>query len=336
MKKACIVTGDSFYTDNRLFNLDDPIANRDNCLFPFYLLQKQLLENGYELSTSDLNLPSNSELVLYNEMPRVLPAPSEKQKSFLMLFESELIRPDNWIVENHKAFNTVFTWHDDLVGTNNYSKINFSFDIIKGVSKDLSKKKKLCTLIAGNKKVSHPLELYSKRIEVIRWFEKHHPENFDLYGVGWDRHRFSGPKIIRALNRVTFLTKLFAPKYPSYKGRVDVKKTTLEKYKFAICYENARDIPGYITEKIFDCLFAGCIPVYWGASNISDYIPDNCYVDMRNFNSYEELYLYLIEMNDEDYSFRLNEIELFLNSGKIQDFSAETFAQTVVNKTVIK
>ena len=57
---------------------------------------------------------------------------------------------------------------------------------------------------------------------------------------------------------------------------------------------------------------------------------------MRNFNSYEELYLYLIEMNDEDYTFRLNEIELFLNSEKIQGFSAETFAETVVNQTVIK
>jgi hypothetical protein len=42
---------------------------------------------------------------------------------------------------------------------------------------------------------------------------------------------------------------------------VDSKKNTLEKYKFSICYENARDIPGYITEKIFDCFFAGCVPI---------------------------------------------------------------------------
>ena len=184
--------------------------------------------------------------------------------------------------------------------------------------------------------MKHRLELYSKRIEAIRWFEKKHPNDFDLFGMGWDRFRFRGIKVVRALNKLTWLTKLLAPTYPSYKGPVSEKKIVLEKYKFAICYENGRDIPGYITEKIFDCLFAGCIPVYWGANNISDYIPDNCYVDMRNFNSYEELYLYLIEMNDEDYTFRLNEIELFLNSEKIQGFSAETFAETVVNQTVIK
>jgi hypothetical protein len=48
--------------------------------------------------------------------------------------------------------------------------------------------------------------------------------------------------------------------YLSYKGKIDSKKDTLEKYKFSICYENARDTPGYITEKIFDCFFAANSP----------------------------------------------------------------------------
>jgi hypothetical protein len=32
------------------------------------------------------------------------------------------------------------------------------------------------------------LELYSKRVEAIKWFEKNHPEDFDFYGIGWDRY----------------------------------------------------------------------------------------------------------------------------------------------------
>ena len=336
MKKACIVIGDNFFQKNRLFDLYDPIANRDNCLYPFFLLRQNLDEKGFNLATSDLHPAKESDLVIYFEMPKILPSIDELEKSYLLLFESELIRPDNWELSKHKAFKKVFTWHDSFVGTKNYYKMNFSLLISKKINKDLSRKNKLCTLIAGNKCVKHRLELYSKRIEAIRWFEKKHPNDFDLFGMGWDRFRFRGIKVVRALNKLTWLTKLLAPTYPSYKGPVSEKKIVLEKYKFAICYENGRDIPGYITEKIFDCLFAGCIPVYWGANNISDYIPDNCYVDMRNFNSYEELYLYLIEMNDEDYTFRLNEIELFLNSEKIQGFSAETFAETVVNQTVIK
>jgi hypothetical protein len=32
---------------------------------------------------------------------------------------------------------------------------------------------------------------------------------------------------------------MFKLNYPSYKGKIDSKKDTLEKYKFSICYENA-------------------------------------------------------------------------------------------------
>ena len=72
-----------------------------------------------------------------------------------------------------------------------------------------------------------------------------------------------------------------SPFFPSWKGPIDNKKKVLEQYRFAICYENVQDSPGYITEKIFDCFFAGCIPLYRGASNISDYIPSSCYIDRR-------------------------------------------------------
>jgi hypothetical protein len=334
MKKASLVIGDSFYNNNRLFDLSDPISNRDNCLYPFALLKEKMADNGYDLSTADINEPECSEIVLYNEMPKSLPELGQKTKSYLMIFESELIRPDNWIVNNHKAFQRVFTWHDDYVGRENYSKINFSFEIPLSISKEITKKNKLCTLIAGNKKIQHPKELYSKRVDVIRWFEKNYPQDFDLYGIGWDRYRFSGPIWMRALNKVSFITKLLSLNFPSYRGKVDTKIDTLEKYRFAICYENAYDIPGYITEKIFDCLFAGCIPVYWGANNIEAYIPRDCYIDMRDFHSYEALYSYLVSMSDEAYLRRLGSIESYIQSDLIKQFSSEMFVQTILSHTV--
>jgi len=36
--------------------------------------------------------------------------------------------------------------------------------------------------------------------------------------------------------------------YTSYKGPFKSKIETLKPYKFSICFENAKDIPGYITE----------------------------------------------------------------------------------------
>tara|TARA_R110001632_G_scaffold60284_2_gene146332 strand:+ start:103572 stop:104576 length:1005 start_codon:yes stop_codon:yes gene_type:complete len=333
MEKFSMVVADRFFKENRLFDFNDPIVNRDNCIYPFYLLRNSFRKKGIELSTDDINLPEESSVVIYNEMPKKLPHLDDYHKSYLILFESELIRPDNWNKTKHEAFNKIFTWNDSIVDGIKYFKINFCAELPKTIRKDITHKKKLCTLISGNKRTSHPLELYSKRIEAIRWFEKNHLSEFDLYGVGWNEFIFSGPKIIRALNKIKFFKKIFSPKFPSYKGKVEQKKSTLENYRFSICYENARDIPGYITEKIFDCFFAGCIPVYWGANNIADHIPKECFVDKRDFLSYEAMYDYLVSMSDNEYLERLVSIENFLNSNDANTFSAQFFSDVIVNQT---
>ena len=110
----------------------------------------------------------------------------EKQESINIFAADEVeakAKEDKYIIalkEKHKYFNKIFTWHDELVDNKKYFKLNFSHLFPKSINKDLSKKQKLCTLIAGNKRVKHSLELYSKRVEAIRWFEKNHPEDFDL------------------------------------------------------------------------------------------------------------------------------------------------------------
>ncbi|MGJ0334207.1 glycosyltransferase family 10 [Aliarcobacter cryaerophilus] len=332
MKKACIVVSKS-YQNNKLFDLNDKIINRDNCMYPFWLLKKEFEKYGYDLSTDDINSIVDSEIVIYNEMPKILSNKDEIKKSYLILFESELIRPDNWDLKNHKYFNKIFTWKDDIIDNKKYFKFNFAQEIPKTINKELSKKEKLCTLISGNKKVNHPLELYSKRIEAIRWFEKNHLQDFDFYGIGWDEFR-SENKYVNILLRKSKLSKIFKPSFSSYKGKVDSKKEVLEKYKFAICYENAKDISGYITEKIFDCFFAGCIPIYWGANNITEHIPKDCFIDKREFDTYEELYHYIKNMSDEDYIKYLDNIENFLNSEKAYKFSSEYFINTLL-ETII-
>ena len=106
----------------------------------------------------------------------------------------------------------------------------------------------------------------------------------------------------------------------------------MQNYKFAICYENIKDQNGYITEKIFDCFFAGCVPIYWGAKNITDHIPENCFIDKRKFHTYEELYRYINSMDDITYLSYLDNIEEFLKSSESDPFKAEVFAQTIVTE----
>jgi len=73
----------------------------------------------------------------------------------------------------------------------------------------------------------------------------------------------------------------------------------ISKYKFMICYENCV-YDGYVSEKIFDCMAAGVIPVYLGAPDISSLVPESCFIDRRKFQSDEELHHFLLSLTADD------------------------------------
>ena len=134
------------------------------------------------------------------------------------------------------------------------------------------------------------------------------------------------------LNRLKWLTKLLAPYYPSYKGKVGSKKATYQKYKFSICYENAKDFNGYITEKILDGFLGDTVPVYLGAPNITSHIPKNTFIDKRDFKTYEELYRYIKNMPENEYKNYLDSINKFLKGKDAYPFSAQCFADTLIGE----
>jgi alpha(1,3/1,4) fucosyltransferase len=332
MKKATLVVS-NYLQNNKRFNLDC----RDNINDRFIKLREEFINYGYDLSTDDINKIEDSEIVIYaSNMPIILPKDENIHKSYIILTESSFIRPDNYHKEKHQYFKKVFTWYDGYKYGNKYIKLNIAHKFPENINKDLSTKKKLCILISANKSTPHSKEndLYSKRVDAIRWFEKNHLEDFDLYGIGWNK--LTGSKVIRVLNKIPYFAKIFMQitnkSYPSYKGMVDNKKEVMQKYKFSICYENAKDIPGYITEKIFDSFFAGCIPIYWGADNINDYIPKECFIDKRDFKSYDELYIFIKTMPNEQYIMYLNNIERYIHSEQSYQFKSEGFVKTIIKE----
>jgi hypothetical protein len=328
MDKATIFTP-PLYLKNKQFDFNDPILSRNKDLYPAYLLKKRLADIGFDLSTQDINPPADSSFVIFNEMP---PGPvATKGKRYLLLIECSLIRPDNWDLTRHRGYDKIFTWNDALVDDKKYFKLNIPCNLERVSFAESDKREKLCALIAGNKYARrNPIELYSRRIEAIRWFEKHHPDDFDLYGIGWDSP-LTTRKVAKAFlyGRPSYV---FDRKFPSYRGPVGRKLEILRKYKFSICYENARDIPGYITEKIIDCFTAGCVPVYWGAPNIGDHVPTSAFVDFKNFKSYEELYRYLTGMPDREYRGYLESIEGFLNGAQARRFGIEAYVDQIAGR----
>ena len=312
-------------------------ADPDKRLASFCRLKSAIENLGGSCHTQDVFLRSGQipDVVLFLDIP-VKPVSillrewGGKVRKWVLLQECGVIIPRNWDMSLHAQFDRIFTWNDGIVDDKRYFKFNYGNILPTVIPKNLARKNKLCAIIAGHRRSGHFLELYSKREETARWFEQNHPADFDLYGYGWDEYVFGGPRFVRALNRVKFLKRLFAPAFPSYKGQVQNKVSILENYRFSICYENSRDAVGYITEKIFDCFAAGCVPVYWGALNIKDHIPAECFLDKRVFPSYEALYERMNTMTDVEYLSRLAAIESFLKSEKGREFSVEGFAETIV------
>ena len=77
------------------------------------------------IHTSDILQKKEADFIIYNELPkktflkkRELPRSNEISKSFLMLLECAVIRPDNYELDHHEFFNKILTWDDNLIKLN--------------------------------------------------------------------------------------------------------------------------------------------------------------------------------------------------------------------------
>lgn len=322
-----------FNKNNSLFKPDIyPIG--ENLEYPFVCLKNELQKRGHSLDTLDIYPLDQYDKVIFLDMPaktdrRLLDLIRMKTDLYLIVLESPIVRPENWDTTFHMNFRKIFTWNDSWADNTKYFKINIAQKIPKKLSFHPFYDRRFCTIIAGNKKLVHPDELYSERLNCIRWFDSNQPAMLDLYGTGWDRRTFAIDCITRVFNKIGIMRDLFYKAPKSYKGRILSKSQILANYKFSFCYENAKGAPGYITEKIFDSLFAGCVPIYLGAPNVSEYIPDGCFVDKKSFPSYDSVYKFLKDMSESRYNEYLKNIETFINSEQIWQFSGEYFADRI-------
>ncbi|OMH27018.1 glycosyltransferase family 10 domain-containing protein [Motiliproteus sp. MSK22-1] len=325
------------HSDDRIFDIKSPY-NRDDCLKKYRSLKEKLLNFGFEIHTQDFYKKNEkvADAILFLDVPRFKASyyskaiKSPDSKLYVILSECEVISPRNWDKKRLDQFDGVFTWAKKIVDNEKYIHIGFVSDPIKKLAK--VNKDKFCALIAGNKSSTHPFELYSEREKAIRWFEENRPKEFDLYGVGWDEFFFKGPFLGRVLNRIKFIKRIFSDHFPSYRGEVKNKFEVLKQYKFSICFENAKQIDDYITEKIFDSFHSYCVPVYSGAPNIEHYVPSNCYISINDFSGYKDLYLYLNNMTDSEYSNYLENISIFLKSEDYYLFTSEYFSTQIAKK----
>lgn len=281
--------GDSFY------------AKVNARLIDYGIELKRINFSDYEQEDS---LPEDP-IIFFNcpwQGKKLLGYPTLQEKRSMILWEPPTIYPDLYQPHIFELFHKIYTWNDTLV--DGVHCLKFYYPSLQRMIRDVLPfhEKKLCTQISANKHSPHPDQLYSHRESVIQFFESFEQEDFHFYGYGWES---SG--------------------YKNYRGAPDDKIRTLRNYRFNFCYENIKDLEGYVTEKIFDSFTAGCIPVYRGANNITHYVPKECFIDVRDFSSLDDLYLFLKNMTEHDYEAYLSHIRKFLESEQAQLFTREYF-----------
>jgi hypothetical protein len=328
--------------NNKIF--DPVLANKvSHTILPTCYLYKEAQKQGIQLITPDTFL-------------------SLKNKPKKVLLISSLFTPFTKELVSSGAIPTILTCQEApfiatrfYLGLKRYSSWYKHSFVFKGMKKRLSKKtiyhqmffpqsfnlnnfrslpfseKKFLTMITGNKKLNNGLkktfkifiikflygknvnEIYKERIKIINYFSDQ--KGFDLYGFGWEKGR-------KNLKETENIKKV-------YKGTIENKIEVISKYKFAFCFENCR-FRGNVTEKIFDIMFAGTIPIYYGAPDINDYVNPNCFIDFRKFKNYSELNNFLLEIKEADYNEYIKNIKEYLQSDLFKKFTQESFAKEVL------
>lgn len=301
---------------------------RDDCTRPFIKLRDAFRNKGIILNSPDINFGYEIDFEIHIDIQRLI----TNKKTYLFLWETNDINSNNEKLEMLENYRKIFTWDDEKVNCQKFIKYYLPVaDRAFNNQLGWSQRPNFCCSIASNKYVTNKnskFELYSKRTEIFDWFQINHPEIFNLYGSGWNVSKYDNVMKFLA-SKVNLIPKFYFNKYDFYKGEIVSKNEILAAHKYAICFENVSNLKGYVTEKIFDCFFSGTIPVYYGAENISDYVPKECYIDYREFSSHDAMLSKMNNIKEDEYINRQLAIKSFLDSESFSKFRACSFADHV-------
>jgi alpha(1,3/1,4) fucosyltransferase len=331
---------------NRMFeNLQAEIGDEMN--YPTVYLAKHLKELGHSIATIDMAPLESFDAVVFLDYPTKLKPPGASyfrrlikmrdKPLYLRIIESPAVRPDNWWPSSHVHFKKIFTWSPKLADGHKYIRMHLPFKLPEFAPYAPSRAGKFCCLIASQKYSWAQEELYTERLRAIRWFEEHHPDEFDLYGQRWDRFYFKkklsivNPVLARVYRACPWLPR--GRLFPSACGSVPTKRDVMRQYKFCLCYENA-SYPGWLTEKILDAMFAGSVPIYLGDPEAAKLVPPAAFIDKRNFRDYDALYAYLKEMPPSEYEGYRQAIHQFVHGDRIKPMGAEAFAEILKREII--
>ena len=216
-----------------------------------------------------------------------IPDKDSKKQSYFIQIESPIYESPNDNNVYKKHFNKIFTYHKPSCDNKQIICIQIPYHYPYVTNNySLDHKNTLTTLVNSYLGTRNN---YYLRSEIVQWFLTNHPQDIVFYGSKWENFKTELP------------SELHNAFDNQYKGYVKDKFKAVEKSKFSFALENER-FQDYVTEKIYDVMAAGSVPIYSGAPNITDYVPQECFIDYHAFQNLDELYNFLKTMSDDTYN----------------------------------
>jgi hypothetical protein len=162
-----------------------------------------------------------------------------------------------WIFKDEvkNFFDIWMTYHPDADIFLPYFTYEYKYSLFNPIQKKDSDKR-VCMFVSSSINKSSRLEYIEELMKYV---------NVHSYGKWMQNHKIINDK--------------------GYTSKMEI----ISKYKFTIAFENACD-DDYVTEKFYEPLLSGSVPVYLGASNIDKYSPGhNSFINVIDFNSPKEL-----------------------------------------------
>ena len=238
------------------------------------------------------------------------------EKRTLLLLEPYNVNPVAYLVPwLRNRFCRVITWDKRLLAKHrDYSPIVVNPfeeppDYAENRFSDIAfADKKLLVAIAGKRRRLIPLGDHGLRNAVYRHFDKVLPHDFDLYGKWWGKRDFRNV----------------------YRGPIESgsagKVAVMARYRFALCYENNANQPGYVSEKISDCICARCVPIYYGSDGIEERVPPECFINAKQFGSLDEMREFIVSMKESEHKKYVAAMDDFCKSELAKKFTRKHFA----------
>ena len=304
VKRIGVVPYSLAYGRDRLFDTSCTL-NRDHSLRVWHEFREDGAHLGWDVRTADSDAGGFHAYLVLDPSPGKIRTLRRDllRRAVVQFFEPPSVCPEQYEPEHLDLLashcRVVYCCNHGVCSTHGFRERPWYVDLYPSRQERVlpARDRRGICLIATNRFSRHPESQLDLRLSLARTIAED-PEfrtQFDLYGTGW----LTGTGLLRkhlprsAGGRRTLMDKILLRlerRIPGngvlgsvYRGPVRAKADVLSTARFNLIVENMF-WDGYVTEKLFDALQFGGIPIYFGASDVEDAVPAGVFLNGRRFS----------------------------------------------------